>query len=141
MMTEPMESPQLDVVVTGEIALSPVDLEAMAQAAEAAELERIGKLRALLIRLCAKRDQAICAKRDIECAMANSLRLYYGMSRLMEATKAQPVSGGVDSERTLKPGLCVRGRIVGKLGLSTCCRPIRGNWNQSQGRRNSKPMG
>lgn len=105
MMTEPMESPQLDVVVTGEIALSPVDLEAMAQAAEAAELERIGKLRALLIRLCAKRDQAICAKRDIECAMANSLRLYYGMSRLMEATKAQPVSGGVDSERTLKPGL------------------------------------
>lgn len=109
-MNELTEAPQLDVVVTGEAVLSPAELEAIIEAEREAERVRLQKLAALVVKLCAKRDEAIRAKRDVEQSMSNSLRLYHGMDRLLSPTKQFPTSGGPDNDRNTKPGL-LRARI------------------------------
>lgn len=96
-MTTDMEA------VDGTALLDPAAIEAAIEAEREAAALRTAKLKALVQKLAAKRDESVRAKRDIDERMANSLRQYYGYTRLDEPTKQFP--GPQMSQRTPKPHL------------------------------------
>ena len=93
----------MNAVLVAEIGfdeLEPLSPEEEAEALEAAKMERLGRLRDLVRRLSAKRDESIRAKRPIEQMMLNSIRLYDGLDRILEPTKAQSTSTDTDRQPT-----------------------------------------
>lgn len=80
--------------------LAPEDVAAaLAAAAEAehiARIERLTKMRAVVLRLKSKCDEVVRAKRSTEQRMANSLRIYNGWPKWEDPTKAQSTTTSTD---------------------------------------------